>query len=73
MDYPQRQQFVDSLFSMFIQTGTKTVDDLEKNWFDNAIVIIKSLHGVDDIVHQTLSQTMQLLWKYNKERKKQTS
>lgn len=57
----QREQFVDTLFSILEETGASTLKELTSNWHKNARIVLRSLLDMDDEMRQHLSQALNLL------------
>lgn len=57
----EREQFVDSLFSILEATGAKTISDLTKAKLKKANMILKSYRAMDHTTKEMLSETIKLL------------
>lgn len=58
----QREQFVDTLFSILEETNASTLKELTLNWHKNARIVLKSLQEMDDDMRRNLSQAIGLLF-----------
>jgi hypothetical protein len=59
LDYKQRQDFTDALYTILSSTETSSIPELTAGWLRNAVVMIQSLTSIDeqsrDMVFKTLS------------------
>lgn len=63
----QREEFVDTLFSILEETSATTLKELTTNWHKNAGIVLKSIRELDDEMRKNLSQALSLLFKAARE------
>lgn len=63
----QREQFVDTLFSILEETNASTLKELTLNWHKNAGIVLKSFREMDDAMRHNLAQALGLLFEAAKQ------
>ena len=63
----QREQFVDTLFSILQETNATTLKELTLNWHRNAGIVLKSFREMDETMRQNLHHALGLLLEAAKE------
>lgn len=56
-----REQFVDTLFSIFEATDATTLKELTMNWHQNARTLLRSVRDMDEDMRQNISKALGLL------------
>ncbi|NLL41787.1 MAG: DUF2974 domain-containing protein [Firmicutes bacterium] len=57
----QREQFVDTLFSILEATNASTLRELTLNWHKNARIVLRSIREMDDEMRRNISHALGLL------------
>ena len=57
----QREQFLNILFEIFNATKVEDITELQKNWYKNAIILVKSYKNIDDKSKEILNKTISSL------------
>lgn len=52
----QREDFIDTLYGVLSKTNAETFEELMKNWFENAGIIVKSIFSMDDEAKKTVNE-----------------
>ena len=63
MDYRQREQFVEAVFTVLTQTHAETFRDLSDNWLASAKSVLHSLKDLDEPTRKAVSKALWLLVK----------
>lgn len=63
----QREQFVDTLFSILEETNASTLKELTLNWHRNARIVLRSFREMDDAMRHNLAHALGLLFEAAKE------
>ena len=62
MDYEQRQQFIEALFTILNATQAKSVYELGSDWFKSAGKILQSLGNIDNSTRKIIRRTIAALF-----------
>ncbi len=54
----QRELFVETLFTAISASGARTNSELEKNWFKNAMAILKAMGKIDKKTREEVSSIL---------------
>lgn len=63
MDYAQREEFIDTVYTVIRETNVKTLRELSDNWFASAKIVLKSVKNLDEETRKTVMQALRLLLK----------
>lgn len=58
----QRELFVETLFGTIAASGARTNSELEKNWFKNAMAILKAMGKIDKKTREEISELLKYLF-----------
>ena len=68
----QREQFVDTLFSILEATNAGTLKELTLNWHRNARIVLRSIREMDEEMRHNISHALGLLFEAAKQTALQT-
>lgn len=63
MDYAQREEFIDTVYTVIRETNVKTLRELSENWFASAKIVLKSIKNLDEETRKAAMQALLLLVK----------
>ncbi len=62
----ERERFVDMIYDILSEINIVTLQDMKKNWFDNAKKAFKKYKDIDEDTKEIVNKTIQLLWESTK-------